>query len=89
MKRLLRLPEVISTVGLSRSEIYRLEKAGRFPQRIPLTAKTSTWNSEAVEAWVEARIAAREAVVAERAPLGRRLAELSVKARADRRPVLT
>ncbi len=81
MKRMLRNAEVLSIIGLSTSSRDRLEKKGLFPRRIALTPRTSAWCSEAVEAWVEQRIAASAEVAAERAPIGKVLA----KARADAR----
>lgn len=73
MKRLVRLPEVQSTTGLSRSEIYRLEGAGRFPKRVPLSDRMTTWDMDEVQAWIAARIADREAAVKKRAEVGNRL----------------
>jgi prophage regulatory protein len=74
MKRLIRLPEVTAMTGLSRSEIYRLEAINKFPKRVPLTERTTTWDADEVQEWVKAKIAAREAAAEERAAsAGRRL----------------
>ena len=35
---IIRLPEVMQTVGLSRPSIYRLMKLGEFPQQVKLAA---------------------------------------------------
>jgi prophage regulatory protein len=53
--RLIRLPEVISRTGLSRSSIYRLEKQGRFVPRVRLSDRATAWNLDQVTAWIEAR----------------------------------
>lgn len=73
MKRLLRLPEVIAMTGLSRSEIYRLEAVNKFPRRVPLSQRTTTWDSDECQAWVEAKIAEREEAAKKRLDAGRRL----------------
>lgn len=56
-----RLPQVRQKVGFSRSEIYRLISLGRFPRPIPLGERAVAWDMEEVEAWVQERIAARDA----------------------------
>lgn len=73
MKRLIRLAEVISTSGLCRSEIYRLEGEGKFPKRVPLSKNTTAWDADEVQDWVRARIAAREETIKERESVGARL----------------
>ena len=61
---LLRLPDVMRRVSLSRSEIYRRIAAGDFPQPVKLGERASAWPDHEVTAWCEARIAARDAKVA-------------------------
>jgi prophage regulatory protein len=62
MQRLLRCPEVVKVVGLSRSRIYDLIRQKRFPAPIPVYdgARAVAWPSCQIEAWVEGRIAAAE-----------------------------
>jgi prophage regulatory protein len=61
-RRFWRLPEVQRAVPLSRSRIYELIAANRFPAPVKLSERASAWNSDEVEAWLDARIAAsREA----------------------------
>jgi len=60
-KQLIRLPAVRATVGLSRSEIYRLISLGRFPRPIPLGDRARAWDSDEIQGWVRERIAARKA----------------------------
>jgi prophage regulatory protein len=59
--RLLRLPEVLARVGLKRSAWYELIGAGRAPQPCRLGQRCVAWSSREIDAWVEARIAEREA----------------------------
>lgn len=59
-KKLLRLQQVREIVGLSRSEIYRLIAAARFPRQIPLGQRARAWDADEVQAWVHDRIAARK-----------------------------
>jgi prophage regulatory protein len=51
--RLLRLPEVISRVGLRRSAIYQRMSEGRFPKCRTLGAKCSVWVETEINAWIE------------------------------------
>jgi len=45
--------------SLSRSTIWRLEKAGRFPQRITLSNRCVRWSLQEVNHWVEKQIKGR------------------------------
>ena len=56
-----RLPQVKARTGLSRSEIYRKVALGDFPSPIKLGERASAWPEHEVTAWIEARIAARDA----------------------------
>ncbi len=64
MKQLLRLSDVRSAVGLSRSEIYRLMALNRFPKSLPLGERIRAWEKESIENWIEQRIAARDRAAA-------------------------
>jgi prophage regulatory protein len=50
--RLLRLPSVLAQTGLSKSEIYRRIKHGKFPHPIKLGARAVAWPAAQIEAWV-------------------------------------
>jgi prophage regulatory protein len=63
-KILLRRRQVQERVNLSRSELYRLMGVGRFPRSIPLGDRAIAWDADEIEAWIRARIAARDARVA-------------------------
>lgn len=62
MTKLLRLPIVKDITGLSRSRIYELLDSGEFPKPVKLSGRLNAWPSNEIEAWVQARIADREAV---------------------------
>ena len=59
-RRLLRLPDVRRQVGLGRTAIYQRVKSGEFPAPISLsnTGRAVAWDSLAIDAWIESRIAA-------------------------------
>ncbi|WP_328994432.1 helix-turn-helix transcriptional regulator [Pseudomonas aeruginosa] len=54
---LLRLPSVCAQVGLSKSQIYRLIRAGEFPAPIRLGPNSVAWSAEHVSSWVQWKIA--------------------------------
>lgn len=53
--RFLRIRQVMQLTGLSRMTIYRLELAGRFPQRRQLSKNSVAWLESDVEAWADSR----------------------------------
>jgi len=57
--RFMRLPEVISTCGLSRSTIYDLICREQFPSQISLGGKNVAWLASEIDDWMQARIAQR------------------------------
>ena len=58
---ILRMAEVTRAVGLARATVYRMMKAGTFPQAIPLSGCAVGWLRSEIEAWITARVQAREA----------------------------
>ena len=52
--RLIRLPEVMSRVGLKRSAIYQRMSEGRFPKSRSLGAKCAVWVEAEIDAWIYA-----------------------------------
>lgn len=50
--RLIRLPEVMSRVGLKRSSIYQRMSEGRFPKSRSLGPKCAVWVEAEVDAWI-------------------------------------
>lgn len=52
---LLRTREVMRMTRLSRTSIWRLERAGRFPRRRALVGPTVAWLRSEVEEWMHSR----------------------------------
>jgi prophage regulatory protein len=60
--RLLRFPQLEQKgVPFCRQHIKRLQKAGEFPQSVPLGKNTEAYIEDEIDEWVAARIAARDA----------------------------
>lgn len=53
--RMIKLPEVISMTGLSRSSIYLLIKKGNFPSQVKLSTRSSGWHWKEIHSWLESR----------------------------------
>jgi prophage regulatory protein len=49
---LLKAQTVQATTGLSRSKLYAMVKAGKFPAPIRLSARCVRWTSESVRGWI-------------------------------------
>lgn len=54
--RLLRLPEVVSITGISKSTIYELMRKGQFPRHVKINRRMTAWTESAVLQWVQDRI---------------------------------
>lgn len=54
--RFLRLPDVRSRVGLSRSQIYRLIQEGTFPSPVKIGGQVSVWPDNEISAWQRAAL---------------------------------
>lgn len=50
--RLIRLPEVVSRVGLKRSAIYQRMSEGRFPKSRSLGQKCAVWLESEIDDWI-------------------------------------
>ena len=53
--RTLRLPEVLSYVGLSKSTVYGLMRRDDFPKPIRLARRAIAWRKDDLDAWIDAR----------------------------------
>ena len=53
--RLLRLPQVLRMVGLSKSTVYRLIKEGLFPKPVAIGPRSVGWPRRVVVAWIKKR----------------------------------
>ena len=56
--RFLRIKDVIATIGLSRTSIYRMIGAGKFPKPVQLTARSVGWWEADVSKWLDERLEA-------------------------------
>ena len=68
--RILRRREVAQRTGRSVASIYRDMGRGAFPAAVPLSETSVGWLEHEVENWIEARIAERDAKLAERDAAG-------------------
>jgi prophage regulatory protein len=57
--RILRLKEVMATIGLGRAHIYHMQREGKFPKPVKIGVRAVGWMAEDVFAWI-ARRANRE-----------------------------
>ena len=55
--KILRLKDVISCIGLSRSSIYSKVQDGSFPPPIKLGARAIGWPEDVITDWINQRIA--------------------------------
>jgi prophage regulatory protein len=53
---ILRLPDVLARVGLSRPTLYRLIALGTFPRALPLGPQAVGWRASDVDQWIADRI---------------------------------
>ena len=57
-KRLIRVPEVLRRIGLSRTTMYELIKEGRFPYKITISSRSVAFVESEIDAWIEETILA-------------------------------
>ena len=55
LDRLMRLEEVLSYTGLSRSELYRQIQEGTFPRPVRVGKRAVRWRESEVEEWIAER----------------------------------
>ena len=61
--QLITLPEVVGITGISKSEIHRRMKAGRFPKPVKLgSGRCTRWSIGEISAWVNDRLAERDVI---------------------------
>lgn len=58
-KRLIRLPEVLRRVGLSKSTLYAKIRRGEFPKPVEL-GSLRAWVEDEVDQWISAQIERRD-----------------------------
>ena len=57
--RFLRMPDLKTKVGLSKSQIYKLIQQDEFPKPIKLGDKIAVWTNSEVEEWMSAKVLTR------------------------------
>jgi prophage regulatory protein len=58
--RLIRLPELLQRVPLSRSTIYLMAAKGEFPAPVKIGPRAVAWPESLIDKWTEAKIGAPE-----------------------------
>lgn len=53
--RIIRLPEVLDRIGMSRGSIYRLMTLGRFPKSVKLSERAVGWRESDLNDWLASR----------------------------------
>jgi prophage regulatory protein len=56
--KLIRLPEVKATTGLSKSTIYARISEGTFPKQIPLGPRLVVWVESDIQNWITEQVSA-------------------------------
>lgn len=57
-RRILRLQDVKTATGFSRSHIYNLMASGQFPKAYKIGARAIGWDSREIEQWIDQRLGA-------------------------------
>lgn len=52
LRRALRISRVTDKTGVSKSQIYRLIKAGDFPKPSKISERVSVWDEAALDEWL-------------------------------------
>ncbi len=60
--RLIRRPEVQRLTGLSRSSLYEMIAAGKFPAPVRIGPRAVAWRESEIHKWIEARPPALPAI---------------------------
>lgn len=55
MNEIIRWSSLKSRIGVSRVTAWRMERAGRFPQRVQLGDNSVGWRADEIDAWLESR----------------------------------
>ena len=56
-EKILRLPQIKASTGLSGSQIYNLISQDKFPKQIKLGDRASGWIESEIQEWIQSRIA--------------------------------
>jgi prophage regulatory protein len=56
-RKAIRFPKVADKTGLSKTHLYRLVQAGKFPKPIKLSERVSAWDEAEIDSWLAAKFA--------------------------------
>jgi prophage regulatory protein len=56
--KLMKLPEVLARVALSRSQVYAMVKDGTFPAPVNVGTRAVAWVESEIDEWVRALVSA-------------------------------
>jgi len=56
-------PQTTAKVGLSSSQIDRLEKVGKFPRRIQISERRVVWSEAELDDWMKSRKEKRDEIL--------------------------
>mgnify|MGYP002633621360 CR=1 FL=1 len=62
-QKLLRLPQVKATTGLSKSSIYARISEGTFPKQIPLGPRLVVWVEADIQNWISEQVSAARGII--------------------------
>ena len=51
-EKLIRLPELLRTIGVSRATAYRYMDTGRLPKPVKLSSRCSAWKASIINDWL-------------------------------------
>ena len=54
-RKIIRAAEVVEMLAISRTTLWRLIKAGKFPPPLKLSVRARGWRLSDVEAWLDSR----------------------------------
>lgn len=54
-KQVMNLNDILTLLGISKSTLYRLIEAGKFPAPFKLGERLNAWRVETIETWLEAK----------------------------------
>jgi prophage regulatory protein len=55
--RVIRLPEVVSRVGLKKTQIYQLMRQRKFPQAVKMSERATGWLEHEIDSYIAERVA--------------------------------
>ena len=55
-RKIMRERAVCEAVGLSRSTVYRMERRGKFPNRVRLGEQSVGWYQDEIQRWLDSRL---------------------------------